>query len=324
MDRNQMQTTRKQEFARMDSWSKHKHLIDSFVKYHRKSDETSQQQDKSYKTERDILVENHRFLRSEQDDQDLAWEERIAKKYYDKLFKEYALVELKYYKEGRIAMRWRNEGEVFRGKGQFTCGNLQCDELKGLQSWEVNFGYVEQSEKKNALVKVRLCERCSHKLNYKTPQKRAASQQDPLVLGSATKSDGRATHKRRLSGDGDLRDVGQDKERKRPIDINEPKGREKRSRSHDGSGDDYDRHYSRERSRNSSRRHREEPRSSRSNNSKDTKGHSNHQRDRGSSRPSRVPGGEEGEKHTETPGQGTSEGDGSRLDTRAIFEGLFK
>ena len=58
-----------------------------------------------------------RFLRSESDDQDLTWEKRIAKKYYDRLFKEYALVELKYYKEGRVAMRWRNEKEVVRGKG---------------------------------------------------------------------------------------------------------------------------------------------------------------------------------------------------------------
>lgn len=59
-----------------------------------------------------------RFLRSEEDDQDLSWEKRVAKKYYDKLFKEFALVDLKYYKESRIAMRWRNENEVFRGKGE--------------------------------------------------------------------------------------------------------------------------------------------------------------------------------------------------------------
>lgn len=58
------------------------------------------------------------FLRSEVDDQDPSWEKRVAKKYYDKLFKEFALVDLKYFKEGRIAMRWRNENEVFRGKGE--------------------------------------------------------------------------------------------------------------------------------------------------------------------------------------------------------------
>jgi protein FRA10AC1 len=58
-----------------------------------------------------------RFLRTEKDDEDLTWEKRLAKRYYDKLFKEYALVELRFYKEGRLAMRWRNEKEVVRGKG---------------------------------------------------------------------------------------------------------------------------------------------------------------------------------------------------------------
>lgn len=39
-------------------------------------------------------------------------------------------------------------------KGQFSCGNKHCDEKEGLKSWEVNFGYVEHGEKKNALVKL--------------------------------------------------------------------------------------------------------------------------------------------------------------------------
>lgn len=63
-------------------------------------------------------------------------------------------------------MRWRIEQEVVTGKGQFICGNKRCDEKEELRSWEVNFTYVEQSEKKNALVKLRLCVDCSKKLNY--------------------------------------------------------------------------------------------------------------------------------------------------------------
>jgi protein FRA10AC1 len=51
-------------------------------------------------------------------DSDISWEQRIAKRYYDKLFKEYAICELKRYKEGRIAMRWRTEDEVIVGKGK--------------------------------------------------------------------------------------------------------------------------------------------------------------------------------------------------------------
>ena len=43
-----------------------------------------------------------------------------------------------------------------------TFGNIR----KKLRTWEVNFGYLEQGEKKNALVKCRLCFECSYKLNY--------------------------------------------------------------------------------------------------------------------------------------------------------------
>ncbi|ORZ27136.1 folate-sensitive fragile site protein Fra10Ac1-domain-containing protein [Lobosporangium transversale] len=155
--------------------AKHQQLVETYTKHHQKSKKTDNTQEKVYKTERDILIENHKFLRSEQDNEDLTWEERIAKKHYDKLFKEYALIDLRYYREGRIAMRWRNERELLSGKGQFTCANLSCDISDELESWEVNFAYVEHNEKKNALVKVRLCKKCSDKLNYKKKHKRASS-----------------------------------------------------------------------------------------------------------------------------------------------------
>lgn len=38
--------------------------------------------------------------------------------------------------------------------GQFQCGNKRCENQEGLKSWEVNFAYVEQGEKRNALVKL--------------------------------------------------------------------------------------------------------------------------------------------------------------------------
>ncbi|KAF9984856.1 hypothetical protein BGZ75_003580 [Mortierella antarctica] len=171
---NQLQDIYRQNLGGLDAWTRHQRLIDSYVKYRREPG-TESREEIPAKTELDILHENHRFLRSEEDDQELTWEQRVAKKYYDKLFKEYALAELKYYKEGRVAMRWRTEKEVFSGKGQFMCGSLRCHESRGLESWEVNFGYVEHGEKKNALVKIRLCEKCSYRLNYRTAQKRAAS-----------------------------------------------------------------------------------------------------------------------------------------------------
>ncbi|CAG8651937.1 10701_t:CDS:2, partial [Cetraspora pellucida] len=127
---------------------------------------TASNAEKEYKSEFDILKENHKFLRSEEDESELTWEQRLAKKYYDKLFKEYCIAELKYYKEGKIALRWRTEKEVMIGKGQLTCASTRCSEKVDLKSWEVNFAYVEDGEKKNALVKIRLCPTCSYKLNY--------------------------------------------------------------------------------------------------------------------------------------------------------------
>ncbi|XP_069677863.1 protein FRA10AC1 homolog isoform X2 [Periplaneta americana] len=113
----------------------------------------------------DVIRENHKFLWDEGDTPD-SWEARLAKKYYDKLFKEYCICDLSRYKENKIAMRWRTEQEVVIGKGQFSCGDKRCEETESLRTWEVNFAYKEQDEKKNALVKLRLCPDCSHKLNY--------------------------------------------------------------------------------------------------------------------------------------------------------------
>merc|ERR1719382_2266405 len=68
--------------------------------------------------------------------------------------------------ENQFGMRWRVEAEVVTGKGQFVCANKKCSGVKKLRPWEVNFGYVEQNIKKNALIKCRLCHDCSYKLNY--------------------------------------------------------------------------------------------------------------------------------------------------------------
>ena len=75
--------------------------------------------------------------------------------------------------EAEHRLKYHNSFLALMNIGQFTCGNLRCNESKGLESWEVNFGYIEQGEKKNALVKIRLCEKCSYKLNYKSTHKRA-------------------------------------------------------------------------------------------------------------------------------------------------------
>jgi protein FRA10AC1 len=131
-------------------------------------------------TEAEVLAANHRFLREEHDDAQLgeSWEQRLAKRYYDRLFKEYALADLSRYREGKVAMRWRTQAEVVAGKGQFECGNVACQAKEGLKSWEVNFGYVEGGEKKNALVKIRLCGECSVKLHWKKAKEREVEERE--------------------------------------------------------------------------------------------------------------------------------------------------
>lgn len=71
------------------------------------------------------------------------------------------------------------------GKGQFTCGEKSCNEKKSLRTWEVNFAYVEQGEKKNTLVKLRLCPSCSNKVNYHTKKREIKR----LKRNKQTKSD---------------------------------------------------------------------------------------------------------------------------------------
>ncbi|CEG83113.1 hypothetical protein RMATCC62417_17085 [Rhizopus microsporus] len=162
------------ELKGVDAYTRHKKLIHSYLTYY--GGKVPSTVPTEYKTEADIIRENHRFVRSNNEEPD-SWEQRIAKKYYDRLFKEYAICELKYYKEGKIALRWRVEREVVSGKGQFICASTSCESTTSLKSWEVNFGYVEDGEKKNELVKVRLCPECSDKLNYKT-KKRAVKRKE--------------------------------------------------------------------------------------------------------------------------------------------------
>ena len=62
------------------------------------------QPDKSkYKRDIDVVRENHRFLWEDDEgeeisEKELKWEQSVAKKYWDKLFTEYAICDLTYFK----------------------------------------------------------------------------------------------------------------------------------------------------------------------------------------------------------------------------------
>ncbi|ALC39553.1 CG16890 [Drosophila busckii] len=131
-------------------------------------------QSRKHKRDIDVIRENHKFLWSEDADEDiqsLSWEQRLALRYYRKLFKEYCIADLSRYKENKIALRWRTEQEVVTGIGQFQCGSRHCGVREELRSWEVNFKYIEQGTSQNALVKVRLCPTHTEQLNYRTKKK---------------------------------------------------------------------------------------------------------------------------------------------------------
>ncbi|KAM6951575.1 protein FRA10AC1 [Aplochiton taeniatus] len=157
---------RRQHLISMNAFERHQKFVSDYILYYGgKMADLKRSTDKD-KTDLDVVRENHRFLWREEDEEEMTWEKELAKKYYDKLFKEYCIADLSRYKENKFGFRWRIENEVVSGKGQFQCGNKHCEKPEALKSWEVNFAYVELGDKRNALVKLRLCPECSFKLNY--------------------------------------------------------------------------------------------------------------------------------------------------------------
>ncbi|KFP79334.1 Protein FRA10AC1, partial [Acanthisitta chloris] len=197
----------------MDAYQRHKKFVHDYILYYGGKIEDFRRSGENDKTDQDVIRENHRFLWNEEDEEDMNWEKRLAKKYYDKLYKEYCIADLSRYKENKFGFRWRHEQEVISGKGQFSCGNKHCEENEGLKSWEVNFGYVEHGEKRNALVKLRLCPECSYKLNFhhrrkevKVHKKRSTAGKEPKKRkvkssSSAKKKSKKKRHKDEVSSE---------------------------------------------------------------------------------------------------------------------------
>jgi len=128
-------------------------------------------------TDKDLLRRAYQFVQDDEEeggrDDGKAWEKRLVKKYDEHLYKEYCIADLSKYREGKCGLRWRTEEEVKSGKGETTCGNQSCDATGTLGTYEVNFAYKEQKERKSALVKLRACSRCAVKLNWKKRKREA-------------------------------------------------------------------------------------------------------------------------------------------------------
>ena len=193
---------RKYHYLAMDAYSRHKALVNQYLLSCGRGIEHFERPTENDRNDYAVLAEEHKFL-WDSGDAPKTWEKRLAKAYYDKLFKEYAIADLSRYKENMVAMRWRVEKEVCEGKGQFVCGNKHCLRSEGLVSWEVNFAYVEQAERKNALVKLRLCPKCSKKLNYHKKCKvwGGSSKSSKKGKREKTRKHKRRKHRRHLSSE---------------------------------------------------------------------------------------------------------------------------
>ena len=87
-------------------------MINHYVLTHPGATEKLKRNSDQDKTDLDVLLENHRFIWDEeeesQDDQDdcSSWGERLAKKYYERLYREYCICDLSRYKENKVIFKF--------------------------------------------------------------------------------------------------------------------------------------------------------------------------------------------------------------------------
>ncbi|EJU04915.1 hypothetical protein DACRYDRAFT_104808 [Dacryopinax primogenitus] len=176
-----------------DAYSRHQRYVHDYIDYY-----GGRKQVQEKKTDFDVLKAAHRFIRDEGDDlSKLSYADQLAVKYYSQLFKEFVICDLKHYKSGAIALRWRTDTEVVDGIGQFTCANPRCahhsptqgHKTPKLTAYELPFSYVEEDKEKNALVKAVLCERCARKLVWKRERDREKREEGEKLMPTVVDDD---------------------------------------------------------------------------------------------------------------------------------------
>ncbi|KAF8968059.1 folate-sensitive fragile site protein Fra10Ac1-domain-containing protein [Flammula alnicola] len=189
-------------------------------------------------TEFEILKASHKFLR-EEGEKPSSWDEQLAGKYYSNLYREFAVCDLKHYKSGNFALRWRTEEEVLSGAGETTCGNTRCehhfrprfrdeeDTKVPLTTLELPFTYLEHGESKSALVKVVLCGKCVKKLMWKRSKEKEKSA--PALDSQSPPDDEGATLAQKEAEDNDLEKHRRKKRSREDADDKERSSRRRRS-----------------------------------------------------------------------------------------------
>lgn len=109
------------------AWDRHQKYVTRYLQVYKRDGEKEARQEQVDSTARndwDVLKEKHRFLRDEEEGINEAngfeYDIEVARRYYKHLFKEYAIADMKHYKSGNLALRWRSEDDVVDGIGQFS------------------------------------------------------------------------------------------------------------------------------------------------------------------------------------------------------------
>ncbi|KAG2125390.1 folate-sensitive fragile site protein Fra10Ac1-domain-containing protein [Suillus clintonianus] len=170
-------------------------------------------------TEFDILKASHKFLRDGTDGEaSTSWNDQLAQKYYDSLYREFAICDLKHYKSGNFTLRWRTETEVLSGTGDTTCANARCPDHTAsstpLTTLELPFTYEEHGQRKEALVKVVLCSKCVRKIMWKRKHEKRREDEGGAVEAKTGESE-QVEDRKQLKSRSRSKDVERDVERHR-------------------------------------------------------------------------------------------------------------
>lgn len=94
--REQRRQQHQDKILGLNAYERHKQFMNDYQRHYVKG-ASSVGQIMPAKTDHDTLRETYRFIRSEEDDQERTWEQRLAKRYHDKLFKEYCIADMSRY-----------------------------------------------------------------------------------------------------------------------------------------------------------------------------------------------------------------------------------
>ncbi len=91
-------------FGNLNPYDLHKHLINDYILKKPGDTKLLQRDTSKDRTDYDVIRDNHQFLWDDDDAETDSWEKQLAKRYYDKLFKEYCICDLSRYKDNKVRL----------------------------------------------------------------------------------------------------------------------------------------------------------------------------------------------------------------------------